>query len=116
MIQKDRVISCIGGEQFLQVYLNGQYFNPAKKRYPPNPNGYVECDKCNKRGIDSCISWNEYDLCMNCIVEIEGTINSYKNLENMPTIIPSPNDIETPDKPQYPHIPDDGDYVTLVTK
>ncbi len=60
----------------LDIYKYGEYFNPAISRYdtPVHDNNGVGCDRCDKTPLLSCISWREYDLCMECIHEIEKSL------------------------------------------
>ena len=58
----------------LDIYKYGEYFNPAINRYVTHIDGGVGCDRCDKIPLLSCISWREYDLCMECIHEIEKSL------------------------------------------
>lgn len=44
----------------------GQYFYPASKHYPHQQSPIVQCDRCNRTGLTSCIGWEECDLCLDC--------------------------------------------------
>lgn len=55
----------IDQETIDNIVKNGTYYNPAYNHY-----GYVtsvKCDKCNRAGINVCIGWEKYDLCMACV-------------------------------------------------
>lgn len=56
-------------ELYKQIHKNGEYYNPANNHYN-NDNG-VECDRCKKTELDTCIGWQENDLCMKCISAID---------------------------------------------
>ena len=58
----------------LDIYKYGTYYNPAKKRYGNHCDDEIGCDRCNKIPLLSCISWREYDICMECIHEIEDSL------------------------------------------
>lgn len=54
---------------FEATYLKGIYYNPANSKYEGN--GQVNCDKCMKSNISSCISYSCTDLCLECCTLIE---------------------------------------------
>lgn len=52
----------------LKIYKYGTYYNPASKHYNSVVN--VMCDKCYKDKLEMCIGYEDYDLCLFCIEEI----------------------------------------------
>ena len=70
-------------ELSLNIYKYGEYFNPATNRYvlliscevDDEVEDEVGCDRCDKIPLLSCISWRDYDLCMECINEIEKSLD-----------------------------------------
>ena len=48
-----------------KIVKNGTFYNPASKHYSYETD--VKCDKCLKTGINICIGWENYDLCMSCV-------------------------------------------------
>ena len=56
-------------QEFYFVYKYGTYYNPADLHY--NEPIMVGCDKCGKEDIKVCLGWKEYDLCMQCVQDIE---------------------------------------------
>lgn len=52
----------------LKICKYGTYYNPATKHYTPSTN--VMCDKCYKDKLNISIGYEDYDLCLSCIEEI----------------------------------------------
>ena len=52
-----------------QIQKYGKLFDPANSHYD-NDNG-VECDRCKKTELKTCIGWKEHDLCMDCNSALE---------------------------------------------
>lgn len=57
-------------DDLIQVYKLGRYFNPASESYG------VSCDRCKRENLSSCISYTNFDLCMQCVTDIENNIVS----------------------------------------
>lgn len=66
----------------LQIYLNGTYYNPASKHYGTSNNSVI-CDRCHKNGLDICIGWSSYDLCLDCVQIISDQINNENRLQRV---------------------------------
>ena len=58
----------INKDTMLKIYKYGIYYNPANSHYGNNSN--VVCDRCYRQGLDVCIGYQSYDLCLKCILEI----------------------------------------------
>ena len=43
----------------------GSFYYPASKRYGNDDS--VECDRCGRVNIESCVGYGNYDLCMICV-------------------------------------------------
>lgn len=54
---------------YIEVFESGTYYNPANKHY--DYKGSVNCDRCKKTNIKICIGYKTYDLCFNCVQDIE---------------------------------------------
>lgn len=69
-------------QDLASTYKNGQYSNPAWKRY-----GCIEtnviCDRCRKTNLKVCVGHGKIDLCLNCVMEMQ-------KLEERDKIIPGP--------------------------
>lgn len=47
----------------------GKYYNPASEHYKdkyPNGNCVITCDNCGKSPLQSCIGYNDIDICLSC--------------------------------------------------
>ena len=51
-----------------KIVKEGQYYYPAWSRY--GPNNTVTCDRCQSRGLISCIGLDQMDLCLECANEL----------------------------------------------
>lgn len=63
------------------VYMYGQYSNPAWKRY--NYETTVFCDRCRKANLKICIGYKQLDLCLDCVSEMQRVEERDKNI-NVP--------------------------------
>src|ERR1017187_6349247 len=71
---------------FKTIAMEGKYLYPAnKERF-----GTISCDKCNKKNINACINYSEYDLCLMCADLIISEINQ-NPITNLQPIIPINN-------------------------
>ena len=57
-------------DAFKKVIHNGQHFNPAGTHY--GRAAYVLCDLCGKHEDKSCLGYGTMDLCLSCVLKIEG--------------------------------------------
>lgn len=67
---------------YYQIYKFGDYYNPASKHYETRSNYNVInviCDRCGRKNLNICIGYNDYDLCIPCVDELDRT---YKNESN----------------------------------
>lgn len=53
------------------AYKNGQYSNPAWKRYSNTGETNIICDRCRKTNLKICIGYGKIDLCLNCVTEMQ---------------------------------------------
>lgn len=68
---------------FINIAKNGEYYYPANKHY--NSTGYVTCDRCAKTNICACIGYESYDLCLDCVLVVIKSSNSFqKNIQTQP--------------------------------
>ncbi len=58
----------IDKKTMIKIWKYGTYYNPASKHYG-NP-GNIMCDKCFKDNLNMCIGYEDYDLCLNCVEDI----------------------------------------------
>lgn len=58
-------------QQLRDTCEKGTYYYNAASRYP---SGKVICDSCQKSNLDSCIGYNEFDLCLSCAQTIRSSI------------------------------------------
>lgn len=58
---------------YWNIYTHGTYYKPAYKHYPraDNSRTKVSCDRCQRSNLNSCIGWNTYDLCLECVSKVE---------------------------------------------
>ena len=68
-------------ELYNNIHKRGKYYNPANSHYN-NDNG-VECNRCKKTQLQTCIGWKEYDLCLDCVSSIDNIQNG--GFENKPS-------------------------------
>lgn len=78
---------------FIDIYKLGTFYNPAYKHYAGDANinnlnnnnnnnnskiaiENIICDRCNKDNLLSCIGYQNFDLCLQCILEIETNMNT----------------------------------------
>jgi len=54
---------------FLDIYKYGIYYHPANRHY--NAEVEVGCDKCMRTNISSCVGYKDYDLCLDCMADID---------------------------------------------
>ena len=57
------------------VYKYGTYYNPASRHYGDNLATNVSCDRCHRSHLDVCIGWQTFDLCLQCMTEINRMMN-----------------------------------------
>jgi len=60
---------------FISLMTHGQYYYPANSRYLPN-DSIVQCDRCLRYNLKSCIGYLNLDLCLTCAHQIEKTLQS----------------------------------------
>lgn len=60
-------------QKFIDIYMHGTYFNPAKKHYGRETR--VICDMC-KKDIIICVGYDKSDLCLDCINKIHSKYNN----------------------------------------
>lgn len=51
----------------MNVIQKGKYYYPAFRHYSQFSFANVICDYCNKSNLNSCIGYENKDLCLNCI-------------------------------------------------
>jgi hypothetical protein len=96
----NRVIQNINTKD-LELYRNivnhGQYFNPASRHYPDMDleNDALSCDRCNRVGIESCIGWKDYDLCLECATDISSIPSSIKEKDGVRVQLRQNEDMKT---------------------
>ena len=53
----------------------GTYYFPAEKHYQDyRYQLVVQCDRCRRDRLTSCLGWENYDLCMECVPQVERMI------------------------------------------
>lgn len=70
----------ISDKIFQQICDHGTYFNPAWKHY--GEPGNIICDKCRKNNLDICIGYQDKDLCLECVMEINKSKKFINVIEN----------------------------------
>jgi len=55
---------------FRDVFEYGIYYYPAWKHYG-NRDIEIGCDRCQRLGLYVCIGWNDCDICMECMADLE---------------------------------------------
>ena len=65
-------MSTINKETMINICKYGTYYNPASKHYTEGAN--VVCDKCYKNNLSICIGWNNYDMCLLCVNDVNESI------------------------------------------
>lgn len=50
----------------------GSYFYPANKRYYPE--SIVQCDRCLRNHLTTCIGFLNLDLCLTCAHQVESLL------------------------------------------
>lgn len=56
------------------IYKYGNYYNPAHSHYNRITN--VVCDRCLKKNLNICIGWEDKDLCLKCVSDIDTIIKN----------------------------------------
>ena len=74
-------------EKTLQIFKNGIYYCPASKHYSSNESINIVCDRCKRTNIDICIGYETYDLCLQCIQEINQQLKRQKEMEEVKTFM-----------------------------
>ena len=66
-------------QNYIDIYKNGTYYNPAHKHYPKQDRSQtnVVCDRCQKTNLGSSIGWQDYDLCLECTSKVEKLAGSH---------------------------------------
>jgi hypothetical protein len=64
----------------MNVYNYGTYYNPASKHYGGD-HMTVNCDRCSRTNLKTCIGWQKFDLCNACISDIEKTVPRFSDLK-----------------------------------
>lgn len=67
-------------EKTIQILKNGTYYNPASKHYNGNSTNVV-CDRCRKTGLDMCIGYETYDLCLQCIQDTNSQLKKQVTIQ-----------------------------------
>lgn len=62
-------MSLLDEEGIKTVITCGKYYKPAWQHYGTKQ--IIRCDRCQKCPLDSCIGYDETDLCLKCVSEIE---------------------------------------------
>lgn len=73
-------------EMIRSICEHGQLYSPVTLRY--NFKCSVICDRCYKKNLDACVSYDKYDLCTNC-VDVVRRANKITN--PIRTVNPQPN-------------------------
>lgn len=60
---------------FVKICKNGRYYYPSFKHYTHLGHVTVQCDRCNRENIHSCIGFEGYDLCLRCADDITDILN-----------------------------------------
>jgi len=69
---------------FIEIYNYGKYYNPAYLHYATEEFIVnVHCNRCLKPDLKACIGWNDSDLCMRCVADIDDYINCYEIIEEV---------------------------------
>ncbi|AYV82002.1 MAG: hypothetical protein Homavirus2_6 [Homavirus sp.] len=63
-----KLYTLIMDDIYMKIYKYGTYYNPATNHY--GAVGSVNCDRCHRKLLDICIGWQTYDLCIECIQDI----------------------------------------------
>ncbi len=58
----------IDKKTMIKIWKYGTYYNPASKHY--GNGGNIMCDKCYKDNLNMCIGYEDHDLCLNCVEDI----------------------------------------------
>ena len=61
----------ISRDDAIQIMNNGIYYCPANKHYPQFTDSNVVCNFCNKTNLVRCIGYNQFDLCLGCVANLE---------------------------------------------
>lgn len=59
-------MNSLSDSKYLEIVQKGIYYYPATKPYSEFDNPVVRCDRCNKNYLESCIHYENYDLCLIC--------------------------------------------------
>ena len=89
----------------IKIVKYGAYYNPAHSHYismspqplipsqenlQPSAPVVVFCDRCGKRNLDCSIGYNQYDLCLECVIIVNKSLDSIQSIVPIPTVFPSP--------------------------
>lgn len=61
--------------QFINICKYGTYYNPAEKHYD-NQVCDVICDRCRKQKLAICIGWENFDLCLRCVEDVNSQLHT----------------------------------------
>lgn len=67
--------------EFKEIIRRGKFYFPASNHYVNNNEEIiVNCDRCKRTKLLSCIGYKEFDLCLNCADIIIEIINNEENI------------------------------------
>ena len=69
-------------QSFASTYYFGTFYQPANLHY--SGSGSVNCDKCQRTNLKSCIGYQNYDLCLECITQVEKIIVNSDKFQYLP--------------------------------
>lgn len=61
-------------QQYMNIVKHGTYYNPASKHYGSVTTNVV-CDRCQRTNLSVCIGWQQSDLCMRCMNDLDDNNN-----------------------------------------
>ncbi len=68
-------------ELYNKIIKNGKFYCPATSHY--NNSNNIQCDRCYKNNLKTCIGYEEYDLCLECVDKITNINEIESNLTYM---------------------------------
>lgn len=57
---------------YQEIIKYGSLFYPADKHYYPG--SVVQCDRCDRTNLRTCVGFRENDLCLSCAAQVESTM------------------------------------------
>lgn len=65
----------------IKILKYGTYYNPAHTHYSFAKVTSIVCDRCYRQNLDMCIGYDTYDLCLNCVQDVNNALNKTPTIQ-----------------------------------